>query len=284
MNEMTSLPDHGRPRTDNLPDDVAALPVMPLELSEEMASAKYAEEQAGKAAEADDLPFDPEKVYGLKLRVRAFADAAGAWKDIRAIRTKEQAERLTDFQRGATALAKQVEEARKADKKIHDERAAAVQVAYKPLGDVLEKIASLMKVMMADWLRAEQARIDAEKAEAKRQADQKAAEAEAERKRAEAANDVVGMIEAEAKRVEAERETKAAEKPAKARADSASGGWRAMSLRTQAYANITSQNAVYMYFREHPRVAEVLQSLADAAIRAGETIPGAERAERQVAA
>ena len=282
---MTALPDHGRPRTDNLPDDVAALPVLPLDpTDEQLETAKTAAAKAKTDAGDEPLPFDPEKVYALRLRVHAFADAAGAWKDIQAIRTKEQAERLTDFQRGALSLAKQVEESRTAEKKIHDDRSKAVQAAYKPLGDVLEKIASLMKVMMADWLRAEQARIDAEKAEAKRLADQKAAEAEAERKRAEAANDVVGMIEAEAKRVEAARETKAAEKPTKARAESASGGGRAMSLRKQAYAVIHSQNAVYMHFRENPKVIEVLQSLADGAIRAGETIPGADRAEKDVAA
>ena len=47
MNDMTSLPEHGRPRTDNLPDDVAALPVLPLDpTDEQLATAHTAAEKA----------------------------------------------------------------------------------------------------------------------------------------------------------------------------------------------------------------------------------------------
>ena len=279
------LPDHGRPTTDNLPPDVDALPVMPLAISDAEAAFELAEraEAAGKEMPAD-LPYDAEKAFAFRLRVNAFADAAGAWKEIKVIKSQAQAERLTDFVRGAQELEKQIEEQRKAEKKPWDDKADAVHAIYKPLSDAMKLTAAWMKPMAAAWLDAEAARKRAEAAEQKRIADEQAAEAARQLARAEASNDVMGMIEAEASRKAAADLAKAAAAPIKAKMGSASGGGRAMSMRTQAYAEITNQNAVYMAFREHPKVVDLLQSLADEAMRSGKGCPGAERKERSIAA
>jgi hypothetical protein len=57
-----------------------------------------------------------------------------------------------------------------------------------------------------------------------------------------------------------------------------------MALRTQAYAEVTNWRSVFLHFEGNPKVQEVLQSLADAAVRAGDAVPGVERRERRVAA
>ena len=82
----------------------------------------------------------------------------------------------------------------------------------------------------------------------------------------------------------AEEQAAAAARTEKARAGSATGGGRTMALRTQAYAGIENFRAVFMHFEHRQEVKDVLQRLADAAIRGGEDVPGANRLERQVAA
>ena len=257
------------PRSHNHPPEI--LPVFPPEPTDEAVAAAITPAEDGGSA--DPLPYDAERHAKLRLQSLAFADACGKWRDLKTITTAEQSEKLTDFIAGARGLAKKVEEARKADKKVWDDKAAAVQKAYVGLTDILTRAAESVKPLQADWLRREQERIEAEKAEAKRRADEAAAEAARLAAQAAARNDVVGEAEAEKAAKEAAKLQKAANRDVRAKAGSATGGGRSMSLRTVKTAEIVNQNAVYMHFREHPRVKEVLQSLANEAIRTGFDFP-----------
>lgn len=272
MNKQT--PDRGH----NNPPEL--LPVLPPQISEDVARQNLAEQP-----EPDEAPvFDPVVHEALRLNVVAFCDAAGAWLDLKTITNADQSERLTDFVAGARGLFKKVDTARADAKGIHDARAKRVQDAFKPLMDKLEKIGASMKAMQTDWLQREEARIAAEKRAQQEEADRKRREAEAAAAQAAARNDISGQVDAEAALKEADDAAKAAARETKAQAGSATGGGRTMALRTQAYAEVENWRAVFMHFEHRQEVKEVLQRLADAAIRGGEDVPGAKRAERRVAA
>ena len=253
------------PRSHNLPEDMGMLPTLPLEISTDAIEKAVAELPKPETPPAYNVVV--HAAFGL--RVDAFMEACGKWADIKEIGSAEQSERLTDFITGARQLWQKVEDQRKADKKPHDDRAAEVQAAFIGLLNKLDAASKKLKPMQAAWLAKEQARIDAEKAEAKRIADEKAQAARQLAAQAAARNDVSGEVEAAAMLKEASKEQKSAGREVRAKAGSASGGGRAMSMREVRTAEIHSRNSVYMHFREHPQVVDLLQRLANEAIRSG---------------
>lgn len=255
------LPDRGH----NLPPEINLLPVLPPEPAQEEVAAALEKAEPPSSP----LPYDAAKHAAFKLRVTAFADACGKWRDLKKIDTAEQSGKLTDFVTGARGIEKLIEEQRKTEKKVWDDKGKVVQAAYADLLDVMKRAIDSVKPLQADWLTREAARMAREKAEEKRIADEKAAEAERLAQQAAARNDVMGEAEAERLRKEAEKGQRAAARPVKAKAGSASGGGRAMSLRNVRTAEIHSQNGVYMHFREDQRVIALLQQLANEAVRAG---------------
>ena len=265
MNEHTQLP----PRSHNLPSEDMALPTLPGEATPEQIA------RAQAAADAPDkvegiAPYDPARHAELAAHVQVFCDAAGKWLDIKTVQAPEQAERLTDFVTGARTLFKRVEDARKEAKQPWDDLGKKVQGAYTPLTDKVKKIAESMKAMQADWIRRENARIAAEKAEAERRAREEREAAEKAAAEAAARNDISGQVEAEQALKDAHKAEKAAAKPTKARAGSATGGGRTMSLRTVKYARVVNRRACFSYFQAAPEVEELLTRLATAAVRSGD--------------
>lgn len=271
MNTSASAEHRGH---NNPPEGI--LPVLPPPIAPEaikdsiLAARAAALETAGEGIP----PFDAGRVALYAANVASFCDACGAWKDIKTITSAEQSERLTDFVAGAVELAKKIDASRVDEKKAHDDRGKAVQKAYIPLTDKLDRVIELMKDMQADWLKRENDRIAAEKAEAARIAREKADEAARELAAAEARNDVSGVIDAEAKAAEAKKEVSVAAKPVKASAGSASGGGRTMALRTVKTARIDDLRAVFLFFEKHPDVLETIQRLATAAVRASDYVEG----------
>jgi len=245
------------------------LPTLPLEVS----TAQIEQAVADLPREDKPKPYNVVAHAAFELRVAAFTEACGKWADIKEIASAEQAERLSDFIDGARGLFKKVDDQRKADKKPHDDRGAAVQAAFVKMLDKLKAAADRLKPMQAAWLTKEQARIDAEKAEQRRLADEKAEAARQQAAQAAARNDVSGEVEAAVALKEAEKEAKAAKREVKAKAGSASGGGRSMAIREVRTAKILNQNAVYMHFRDHADVVELLQRLSTAAVRAGVEFP-----------
>lgn len=254
------LPDRGH----NMPPEL--LPVLPPEPAEDAVTTAISKIQV---LAPEPPPYDLARHTAFKLRVDAFADACGKWRDLKVIQTAEQSEKLTDFITGARGIAKQIEERRKIEKGIWDAKGAEVQKAYVGLIEVMTRAIDTVKPLQADWLKREQDRIDAAKAEAALVAKAKADEAARLAAEAAARNDVAGEVEAERLAKEAAKEAKAAVRPVSAKAGSATGGGRAMALRTVRTAEIHSFNAVYMHFREDPEVRDLLQRLANAAIRSG---------------
>lgn len=283
---MTEPTDADRAITaqDNHPPE-PIIPALPPIVTDEEIEAKLAAKHA-EDAEADDtplvLPYDGDAHFALQVQVDSFVNAAKVWfQRVPKIQVEDQAKRLNDYLSGATKLKNLVEEARRAAKKPWDDRAQAVQDAFKPMTDDLELAQKWFKPLQTAWLLAEKDRIAREKQAKLDEAAAKKREADALLAQAAVNGDIRAQREGEALQKEAAKDEKVASRDVRPSVGSASGGARTVGLRKTAYAHITNQNAVYMQFREHPRVVEVLQSLADAEVRGGGTVNGAERRERE---
>ncbi len=213
-------------------------------------------------------PFNPEVVEDLMTKARDVADAAAAWKEAGKITDETQAEKANDFLAGARKLLKAVEDRRKTEKEPHLDAGRKVDAAFGDIKTIIDKAASMVKPILADYMREqeraaeERRREEVRKAVAEAEAAQKAAE------QAQARNDVVGEAEAEKAAKEAEDARKAAEKPQSAKVGSATGGGRRTSLRTTRFAEITSINTAMLHYRDHPEMRVLLLKLANADIRA----------------
>jgi hypothetical protein len=269
MNDDTTQMASEEQRGHNLPPDISLLPSMPpTPSSDQIEKAILALEKPEKP-----LPYDAAKLAAFRVRVSLFAEACAKWAKLGEITSKEQAERLTDFFGGSRSLWKQIDDLRKEEKRPHAEAGNTIQEVFTTLLEVVKTTMDKLAPMQAAWLAREQKRIDDEKAEAARVA--QAALDEANRKAAIAAanNDVIGEVEAKAELKAAKKDVKAAARPERARAGSATGAGHTMAARLYKHAVIVNQSAVYMHFRDEPRVIELLQSLATAAVRSGITFP-----------
>lgn len=236
---------------------------------------------------SNSTPFDllAEHLEDLISEARNFADG-------QPVETQGQADAVSELIENLRTAAKDADAQRVIENKPHDEAKAAVQAKYAPLiadpknknpGKVWKAIDAL-KACLQPYL----ARLDAEKREAERiarEAADKAAREAQEAMRAAAANDMAARDAAEAKIADAE----AAEKAAKAAANDkvhATGGTRAMGLRSVWKATVIDPHAAAgHYWRTNPDAfTALLQKLADDDCRAGKRsgIPGVEMNEARV--
>lgn len=212
-------------------------------------------------------PIVPE---AIAAKVADFNEGAKAWLGLKEIDTKERAEKATDFVDGARKVFKEVDEARKAAKKPHDEMGQAVQDAFLPLLETVKRAADSIKAMQEGWLKKEREREQAEQRERERKA--AAEKAEADRLAAEAAesNDIAAQVEAEARQKAAQAAEKAAQKEVKVGAASATGGGRKIALRKYYSCTVENRGPALSHFRDHPEVIALIERLATAEVRAQE--------------
>lgn len=232
---------------------------------------------------------DPEIVDKFEKLALEFADAAGDFLDKKVIETEEDAQLANDLIAGARQNFKAANEARAAAKKPHDDAGRAVQETFKPLLDKFELTGKKVKAMLTVYLEKKEAEQRAEARRLQEAADRKAKEAAEAAARAAARNDVAGEVDAAAAAKEAEKAQKDAERAAKAKTqvDSASGGTKAVGLRTIRVAKIKNINVVFMHYSHRPEVRELLERLATADVRAKDVdetqIPGIEIVESKSA-
>ena len=209
-------------------------------------------------------PFLPEP---LQAQLADFIDAAGVWADLKTLDSQEQADKASDFVAGATKLEKALDAERTAQKRPHDDAAKAVQAFFAPELRKVELAKGAVKKLVADHL----ARVAAEERKAKAEAEARAAaEAAAAAKakaEAEARNDIAGIVAAEEAEKEAAKAQKAAAKPVTARAESATGAGRTMSLRTTYSCEVENAGPALSYYRSHPEVIALIERLATAEVR-----------------
>lgn len=215
------------------------------------------------------------------------------WADGQSVETQGQADEVSRLIDELRKIARAADDARKDEVKPYDEAKAAVQAKYAPLfadpktkkpGRVFAAIDAL-KATLTPFLR----KLDEEKREAERKARE---EAEAKMReaqeavRAAAASDLAAKEEAEAKIAEAEAAEAAARAAAKDKAH-ATGGERAIGLRTRHVGTITDLNAAVKHYWSTHRgeFEDLVQRLVDADVRAGrrgDMIPGVAIVEERV--
>lgn len=226
--------------------------------------------------------YREDVVEAHDAKAREFLDAAGEWLDIGEITDEAQAGKLTDFVAGVKAVIKTVDEDRKADKKIHDERGKQVQRAYTPIIEALKKAVERVEPLQRGWLKKVEERQRAEAERLRKEAEEAARLAEEQAKQAESRHDVAGEAAAEAAAKEAERLQREARRAKKARAKSASasGGTRSASLRTSWRAEITNIRVAFLAFEDAPEAADLIRALAERKARSSgfdpekDSIPG----------
>jgi hypothetical protein len=189
------------------------------------------------------------------------------------------------------AAEKAVEERRTAEKKPHIDAAKAVDAEWNPLKDLLAKAKALVNPRLTAWLQKleqqRQEKLRKEREEADRLAREAAEAAAKAAEEAKKAGDVIGAtVAAEAAAKAAEEAGKNVTKLEKAPANLQSSlGARTKSLRTYWHARVTSHMQALAHFKNHPKVVELVEQLAEAEAKEDAApIPGVEFWKEQKAA
>jgi len=200
---------------------------------------------------------DDQSFEGLKDRIEDLARDAQALIDKGAAPDQSAADRASDLANRLAELQNQADAARAAEKKPHDDAAAAVQAKWKPLLGVADIYRQIKAAVITPFLVAE---------------DKKRREAEAAaRKAAEEAAKVGAPIP------EPATMQRAAPK-------AGSNGRRSVALRSVKVITITDRDALLTFFAGNGQITEVLQKLAEKATAAGVKVPGVTVTEEQRAA
>jgi hypothetical protein len=224
-------------------------------------------------------PFEMsrEEIEGLFLEAKNWLDGEG----VNSAADADGVSRLLDMLRKAE---KRADEARKEEKRPHDEAAKAVQERYKPLLERVKLASETCKKALTPWLE----RVDAEKravAETARvEAEQKAAEAQAAI-RAARQSDLEEQEHAEALLREAKRAETAANRAENDKAH-AKGGDRAVTLRTtyRPFLKDAREAAKHYWLTRRDDMEMFIFELAQKDVRAGHrSIPGFEVIEEREA-
>jgi len=203
---------------------------------------RWPDELPPREVDFSNLPSDPLEsilleLAGEKAELEAFLQNG--------IQTQDQADRAANWKGRITEIGKRAEEMRKAEKKPHDEAAAAVQRRFRPALELTDELKRSIDAAMTPYLK-EKARKEAE----------------------------------ERARLAAEGQEAARPKGAKAGTIG-----RTVALTTVKTGRIVNAEefALYLVRMTHVDMMELLQQLANRIVRAGATAPGIETITEQVA-
>lgn len=228
-----------------------------------------------------NAPADPAELFGEEIADLMLE--AKNWLDGTPIANKQQAEAVSSLLNRLRRVSKDADEARKAEKKPHDEAAKAVQAKWQPILSKADLAASAAKEVLAPWLL---------KIEEENQRAAEVARAEAERMAAaarEAHQAASGNLEATE---EAERVLKAAD-AAQKHANAveklkahATGGERAVGLVDRYWPELTDAMEALRHYRtaDPDSLKDWLLEQARVDVRAGvRAIPGFEIKHERIA-
>lgn len=243
------------------------------------------EEMGGIAKMVEAIPAFPQEVYAeLRALLSRISEDSAAWIAHGKIEDAQTASVAADHIAQLRAFKKKAESARKEWKAVWTAKGDEAYSKFNLLISSADKGIEKMLAMQTAFLREEQerkdeaARIERERLAAERE------KIEQEAARAAAAGDIMGAAEAEAARAEQEKAAAAAERAARERVKvgSASGAGGAISQRKQKVATVTNYMAALLHFKDHPKMIELVQTLANARAREADfditkdTIPGCE--------
>ena len=189
-------------------------------------------------------PEDEETFEALQDKIENLAREATQRLDGPAIGTQDEANQIANLSDRLAELHKKADDLRKAERKPHDEALKAIQLKWVNVLLKAETYKQLKFKLTTPWL--------------KKLEDQQKKEAEA---------------------------AAAAGEPAAANARRPRAGTRgrAQTLKTFKYAQIEDYETALSFFKESPDIKNLVQDLANRAVRAGITVPGTKVIEEQKA-
>lgn len=225
------------------------------------------------------LPYDPAKLRAAETSVAQFIAVSDQWVPVE-IDNEELAGQLGDQIDGLNKLKARVEATRVAQKEPHLTAGKAVDAAFNPLKDKLDKAIGTLKPKLAVFAKKKADEESERKRKEKEIADRQEADAKRMRMDAENSGSIAAQAEADEAEARAAEARKAANRKQSSGIQSASGGGRTMSLRyRRAVDEVKSLNLLYRRYQENPKVRELLVTLAQAEANAAGftddmTIPG----------
>ncbi len=234
--------------------------------------------------------FDQEILDSEVKNFAAFMKASKVWLNLEKIENEEQAEKAADMIDGLRKLYKNIDDARKDQKKPHDDAGKLVQAAFLPYLKKIDEASKKLKPKLATYIDARTKREEEQKAKLAEEARLKEEQAAERARLAEMEGDVSAQVEAEEEQKAAEKEQKDAARPVKRSVGSASGGGRAISMRTVWDVEVTNARVVFMRYSDRPEMIEALKAIAAAEVRSKDfnpktmSIPGVKLTSRKVAA
>jgi hypothetical protein len=192
-----------------------------------------------------NAPAEPAVLFGEE--VEDLLLEARNWLDGEPIETEQQAEAVSSLLNRLRRVAKDADEARKAEKKPHDDAAKAVQQKWTPIISKAELAATTAKQALAPYLKAIEDKQRAEAEAAKREADRLAEIARTAHQGA--PGNLTAQEDAERLLKAAAAAEKDAVRAGKAKAH-ATGGERAVGLRSVWSPTLTDSCAALKHYRE----------------------------------
>jgi hypothetical protein len=211
--------------------------------------------------------IDPDRLDAMRAKISEWTDAAGEWLDAGAITSDEDAGKVADLTNGARALMKRIEATRKDLKEPHLEAGRKIDSEFRVLTAPLDKLVERVGKLSTDWLKAKRDAAEKVRLAAIEEARKAAAEAEAARMAALARNDLSGEAAAEEAAAEAQEAAKVAAEPVKVNVQSASGGGRALGLRTSRRVRVIHSAMAFMACRDDASVLEAIEKCLSARVR-----------------
>jgi hypothetical protein len=232
-----------------------------------------------------EIPAYDRLVLDINVRV---ADATVVLNDHPGdLKSKDEADALEATAAWLRQLAGDAENMRVAEKAPHLKASREIDARFRALAGRIEPVLDALTKKVNAWMKAEQARIDAEIAEKARIAREEfeAAKAEAERlareeaARAAAENGETGQA---ALADPAPVLVAAPVLPEPVRVQVGGNGTRRRSIREpRIIAVITDYDAALAHFKNHEDIRNLVQALATKAVAAGGTVPGATAAKQE---
>jgi hypothetical protein len=196
----------------------------------------WPDEHEAVGMQGDNKPPEPETFEEIRDAIDDLAREAAERTQGMPIVDQAEADRIANLADRLAELHKKAEELKKAERKPHNEALETIQKRWAPLLLRAETYKNLKAKLLTPWLLRK-------KEQARKEAEAAAAEG--------------------------------APPPAETPRPRAGTRGRAMSLKTTKRAEITDYAAALAFFADSPDIRQTVQDLANRAVRAGISVPGA---------
>mgnify|MGYP001087043457 CR=1 FL=1 len=218
----------------------------------------------------------------LAEQIKDYATRALAWFQKNGIKDKSSSDMAANYRAELLRLSKEADTQRMAEKKPHDDAAKAVQAKWKPVIDEADAAANEIRDGLTKWMRAEEARLEAER-RAKWEAEKAAAakawqEAEAQRAK-QIAEDPIAALTSDPEPLP---DLPPPPEPVKVQAGGQRG--RKTGFREVTKYVVIDYAAALAHVKDHPDVHAAVEKVCAAQAKAGATVPGVETRIEKVAA